>query len=92
MPKMSLYDTLWVVKDGSRFVSKDVANRIYHKLVAKEKFKYDGTHNGKDASDVLLFRLKQEFRKIGYKLIDNVDKSIIEVSISLNLFQYISCV
>jgi hypothetical protein len=85
---MSQYDTLWTVKDGSKFVPKNVANEIYRKLVVKDKFMYNGTHNGEDARDVLLFRLKQEFGRLGYRLVDGIHESILEVSISLNMFVY----
>ncbi len=86
---MSQYDTLWTVKDGSSFVPKTVANEIYKMMVVKDKFMYNGTHNGHDARDVLLFRLKQEFAKLGYHLVDGIHHSVLEVSISLNLFIYV---
>lgn len=89
---MSSYDNLWIVKDGSKFVSKEISNHIYKMLVVKEKFMYDCTHNGEDALDIILFRLKQEFGKIGYRLVDNVNTSVLETSISLNLFQQSICV
>jgi len=86
---MSQYDTLWTVKDGSSFVPKTVANEIYKMMVIKDKFMYNGTHNGEDARDVLLFRLKQEFARLGYRLVDGIQDSVLEVSISLNLFMYV---
>ena len=85
---MSQFDTLWTVKDGSTFVPKNVANEIYKMMVIKDKFMYDGTHNGQDARDVLLFRLKQEFARIGYRLVDGIQDSVLEVSISLNMFMF----
>lgn len=80
------YDMLWIMRNGTEFVRKDVANMIYKKLVINEKFKYDGTHNGQNATDVFLFRLKQEFGKIGFQIVDNVNKNVLETTLSLNMF------
>lgn len=68
------------------FVRKDVACMIYKKLVEMENFRYDGTLNGQDARDVLLFRLKQEFGRLGYTLSSNANDTVVETTISLNLF------
>ena len=50
---------------------------------------YKHINNGEDARDVLLFRLKQEFGRIGYRLVDGIQDSVLEVSISLNMFMYV---
>lgn len=80
------YDMLWIMRNGNEFVRKEIANVIYKRLIEKEQFRYDGTHNGQDAKDVLLFRLKQEFAKIGFTIVENVNKSVLETTLSLNMF------